>query len=69
MQETCDLHVWHEINVNAHFHGYLVLTQKGIQRRHWQPTPVLLPGNSQGQKSLLGCRLWGLTESDTIKAN
>ena len=28
-------------------------------RRKWQPTPVLLPGESQGQRSLLGCRLCG----------
>ena len=28
-------------------------------RRKWQPTPVFLPGESQGQGSLMGCRLWG----------
>ena len=33
-------------------------------RRKWQPTPVFLPGESQGQWSLVGCRLWGHTESD-----
>ena len=33
-------------------------------RRKWQPTPVFLPGESQGQGSLVGCRLWGHTESD-----
>ena len=33
-------------------------------RRKWQPTPVLLPGESQGQGSLVGCHLWGHTESD-----
>ena len=36
-------------------------------RRQWQPTPVFLPGESQGQGSLVGCRLWGRTESDTLK--
>ena len=30
-------------------------------RRKWQPTPVFLPGESQGQGSLVGCRLWGHT--------
>ena len=30
-----------------------------------QPTPVFLPGESRGQRSLMGCRLWGRTESDT----
>ena len=37
-------------------------------RRKWQPTPVFLPGESQGQGSLMGCRLWGCTESDTTEA-
>ena len=36
-------------------------------RRKWQPTPVFLPGESQGRGSLVGCRLWGLTESDTTE--
>ena len=33
-------------------------------RRKWQPTPVFLPGDSQGWQSLVGCHLWGRTESD-----
>ena len=37
-------------------------------RRKWQPPPVFLPGESQGRGSLLGCRLWGRTESDTTEA-
>ena len=37
-------------------------------RRKWQPTPVLLPGESQGQRSLVGCHLWGRTESDRTEA-
>ena len=37
-------------------------------RRKWQPTPVFLPGESQGRGSLLGCHLWGRTESDTTEA-
>ena len=37
-------------------------------RRKWQPTPVFLPGESQGQGSLVGCRLWGHTEPDTTEA-
>ena len=31
------------------------------------PTPVFLPGESQGRGSLVGCRLWGCTESDTTE--
>ena len=42
-----------------HFHGL---------RRKWQPTPVFLLGESQGRGSLVGCRLWGRTESDTTEA-
>ena len=30
-------------------------------RRQWQPTPVFLPGESQGRGSLVGCHLWGRT--------
>ena len=37
-------------------------------RRKWQPTPVFLPGESQGRGSLVGCRPWGRTESDTTEA-
>ena len=36
-------------------------------RRKWQPTPVFLPGESQGRGSLVGCRLWGRTELDTTE--
>ena len=37
-------------------------------RRKRQPTPVFLPGESQGWRSLVGCRLWGRTESDMTEA-
>ena len=37
-------------------------------RRKWQPTPVFLPGESQGRWGLVGCRLRGCTESDTTEA-
>ena len=37
-------------------------------RRKWQPTPAFLPGESQGRRSLVGCRLWGRTESDMTEA-
>ena len=37
-------------------------------RRKWQPTPVFLPGESQGRGSLVGCCLWGRTELDTTEA-
>ena len=37
-------------------------------RRKWQPSPMFLPGESQGQGSLVGFRPWGRTESDTTEA-
>ena len=37
-------------------------------RRKWQPTPVFLPEEFQGRGCLVGCRLWGCTESDTTEA-
>ena len=36
-------------------------------RRKWKPTPVFLPGEPLGLGSLVGCRLWGCTESDTTE--
>ena len=33
----------------------------------WQPTPVLLPGESHGRRSLMGCSPWGRKESDTTE--
>ena len=36
-----------------------------IYERKWQPTPVFLPGDSHGQRSLAGYNPWGRKESDT----
>ena len=38
-----------------------------LPRMQWHPTPVLLPGESNGQKSLVGCSPWGRKESDTTE--
>ena len=38
-----------------------------LWRRQWHPTPVFLPGESQGQGSLVGCSPWGRKESDTTE--
>ena len=40
---------------------------KILQRRRWQPTPVLLPGKSHGQRSMVGYSPWGHKESDTTE--
>ena len=37
-----------------------------IWRRQWQPTPVFLPGESQGWRSLVGCSPWGREELDIL---
>ena len=39
--------------------GVLHWSQPTGQRRQWHPTPVLLPGKSHGQRSLVGCSPWG----------
>ena len=38
-----------------------------IWRRQWQPTLVLLPGQSHGWRILVGCSPWGCEESDTTE--
>ena len=38
-----------------------------VQRRQWQPTPVLLPGKCHGRRSLVGCSPWVHKESDTTE--
>ena len=59
LENSMDIGVW-----LATVHGGL----KELDMTKWQPTPVFLPGESQGQWSLVGCRLWGRTESDTTEA-
>ena len=49
-----------DMTEQLHFHF-------SLGRRKWQPTPVFLPGEYQGRGSLVGCRLWGCTESDTTE--
>ena len=46
---------------------FRVASRSGWRRKR-QPTPVLLPGESQGWGSLVGCHLWGRIESDTTEA-
>ena len=47
-----------DFTLTFHFHAL---------EKEMQPTPVFLPGESQGKGSLVGCRLWGHTESDTTE--
>ena len=48
-----------DFSFTFHFHAL---------ERKWQPTPVFLPGESQGRGILVGFRLWGRTELDTTEA-
>ena len=49
------------------FHLIDIISNTNIRRRQWHPTPVLLPGKSHGQRSLVGCSPWGREESDTTE--
>ena len=44
------------------------LSQEDPLEKEMATTPVFLPGESQGWGSLVGCRLWGHTESDMTEA-
>ena len=46
--------------VSSYIDVFIVMSFKiSIQRRQWQPTPLLLPGKFHGQRSLVGCSPWG----------
>ena len=46
---------------------YFIHSSVYVWRRQWHPTPVLLPGKSYGQRSLVGCSPWGRWGSDTTE--
>ena len=46
---------------------HLNLVRLNCRRRQWHPTPVLLPGKSHGQRSLVRCSPWGCYRSDTTE--
>ena len=62
LQSMGSLGVWHNWATSLSLFTFM------HWRRKWQPTPVFLPGESQGQGSLVGCRLWGRTELDMTEA-
>ena len=68
MEEPGRLQSMGSLRVGHHWATSLSLFTSMHWRRKWQPTPVFLPGESQGWGSLVGCRLWGCTESDTTEA-
>ena len=48
-------------------HGFDPRARESPWRRAWQPTPIFLPGESHGQRSLAVYTLWGRKESDTTE--
>ena len=59
-----------EFNSDDHYIyccGHESLRRHGVWRRKWQPTPVSLPGESHGWRSLVGYSPWGRKESDTTE--
>ena len=68
MEEPDRLQSMGLLRVRHHWETSLSLFTFMHWRGKWQPTPVFLPGESQGQGSLVGCHLWGRTESDTTEA-
>ena len=49
-------------------HGFDPWVRKILWRREWQCIPVFLPGESHGERSLVGYSPWGCKESDTTEA-
>ena len=66
--DYCDVE-WFVLETNRDHSVIFEIASKYMDwRRKWQPTPVFLPGESQGWGSLVGFRLWGHTGSDTTEA-
>ena len=68
MEEPGGLQSMRSLQVRHDWATSLSLFTSVHWRRKWQPTPVFLAGESQGQRSLLGCHLWGHTESEMTEA-
>ena len=68
MEEPGRLQSMGSLRVRYNWVSSLLLFTFMHWRKKWQPTPEFLPGESQGQRSLVGCRLWGHTELDTTEA-
>ena len=64
LQPMGSLRARHDFTFTFTFHFSLSCTGEG----NGNPLLVFLPGESQGRGSLVGCRLWGCTESDTTEA-
>ena len=59
-----EMRLFHYSEIDSISFFFIGKSVGNVRRRKWQPTPLYLPGESQGQRSLVGCRLWGHRESD-----
>ena len=64
---SCKALGWMKHKLESRFPGEISITSDMQWRRQWHPTPVLLPGKSHGQRSLVGCSPWGRSEWDTTE--
>ena len=51
--------------LSCYFFSFWLYSAAVSRTRQWHPTPVLLPGKSHGQRSLVGCSPWGVAKSQT----
>jgi len=58
---------WTTRNLSAMWETQFLSLEKIPWRKEWQPTPVFLPGEFHGQRSLAGYSPWGLKELDTTE--
>ena len=54
-------------SINSTTKSFVLHLSHTYWRGQWHPTPVFLPGKSHGRRSLVGCSLWGHSESDTTE--
>ena len=50
-----------------HMSAEVISVDLSLHVTKWHPTPVLLPGKSHGQRSVVRCSPWGRKESDTTE--
>ena len=67
MEEPARLQSWGRKESDTSEWLHFLSFYSSFWRRKWQPTPVFLPGESHGQRGLVGYSLWGCKESDTTK--
>ena len=67
MDKEAVVHICDTILLSHKRNTFKSILVRWMWRRQWHPTPVLLPGKSHGQRSLVGCSPWGRWGSDTTE--